>query len=275
MKIGIIQTNTGHDVPKNINGLEALLSDVGEADVVITPECTNIMGYSSKTDTLSIADEDEVVRFCQHWARVNATYLIVGSVLVLNENAAPVNRQLVINSHGQIVAHYDKIHMFDVKLPNGEIYRESERTHAGKDALVTEISGVKFGHSICFDLRFPALYAELSRAGADVLLVPAAFTQLTGHAHWEALLRARAIENGAFVVAVGQCDSYTHLDGTTRHCWGHSLVISPWGEVLSDLGEKPVAQRIDLDLNQVIQARRNIPILTARRDIPAAKVIRA
>lgn len=165
--------------------------------------------------------------------------------------------------------------MFDVHLPNGEIFRESDRTISGKDAVITEILGHMFGHSICFDLRFPSLFTALSHGGAEILIVPAAFTQSTGRAHWETLLRARAIENGAYVIAPGQTGAYQHIDGNIRHCWGHSMIISPWGEIFTDLGTEPTSQIVDIDLDRVTQARADIPIIRSSRPITQPKIIKS
>ena len=275
MHIGIIQCNTGRSVEKNIGELGALLEPLKNADMVLTPECTNIMGYMPKTDTLLRAQDDKIVNFLSEWARENSTYVIIGSCLLLNEKDEPVNRQLVLNKEGVIVSHYDKIHMFDVDLPDGETYRESDRTLAGSKAVITDILDHKFGHSICYDVRFPKLFNALSQSGAEVLIVPAAFTQSTGRAHWEILLRARAIENGAYVIAPAQTGAYQHIDGTTRHCWGHSMVISPWGEILKDLGTEPNSEIIEIELDRVSKAREDIPIFKSVRDIVAPMIVQS
>ncbi len=274
MRIGLVQSNTGRSADENIQELDLLFSPLKNADVIVTPECTNIMGYTAKTDKLSSAADDKVVQFICNWARENSTYVIIGSAIILNEAGKPVNRQLVVDPQGSIISHYDKIHMFDVNLPNGEIFRESDRTIAGREAVITNILDQKFGHSICFDLRFPSLFSALSQAGAEILVVPAAFTQSTGRAHWEILLRARAIENGAYVIAPAQTGAYRHSDGTTRHCWGHSLVVSPWGEVLANLGTEPNSQIIEIDLERVSQARSDIPIIKSAQKIAKPRIVK-
>ncbi len=262
MKIAVVQINTKSDARGNIRELGQLFSSCKSADVIITPECTNLMGFNPRSDQLKIEADDEIVQFATKWAKETKLNIILGSVLVFDERLnANVNRQLIINKEGQIIGRYDKMHMFDVELPNGETYRESDRFCAGNQLVTTQIGTTCFGSSICFDLRFPKLYRALAKAGAQVLVAPAAFTEFTGRAHWEVLLRARAIENGAYVIAPAQTGSYSHHDGSVRHCYGHSMVIDPWGEILADLGTNSATKVISLDLVRVSQVRSRIPTL--------------
>lgn len=267
MDLGIVQTNTGRNASENIIELEHLLVGLERCDLVVTPECTNVMGFRSGVDRLPVLEDCIVTNYLRDWAEAHETAIVVGSALLKDETTGDaVNRQILIDSSGSIAASYDKIHMFDVDLPNGERFEESKRFHAGNKAVLSAINNVRIGHSICFDLRFPSLYQNLSEAGAEILLVPAAFTALTGRAHWEPLLRARAIENGAYVIAPGQCGAFKHSDDTTRHCWGHSMVISPWGEILCEFGGEPKSARMVIDIASVHEARKRIPSLNARRD---------
>ncbi len=267
MRIAMVQTDCGRDREKNIEILAKLGEEARKADLVVTPEDSNLMGYWPSQDELYTQDEEPVVQMGKAWARDHKVNLILGSVLILDEaRGGAVNRQLVINREGEIVQYYDKINMFDVDLPNGEKFRESERFVAGQRAVVTDVEGVQIGLSICFDLRFPQLYRALAQAGAEVIVIPSAFTRLTGRAHWQSLLRARAIENGAFVIAPGQCSSYVHNDGKMRQNWGHSMAVSPWGEVITEMGEAPGVAFVDIDVQRVIDARTQIPAINMNRE---------
>lgn len=264
MKIALIQTNTGRNQDANILALQKLLEKLPKVDLVITPECTNIMGYNQIVDELMTAIDDPMVEFCRSWAKSTQTNFLIGSAL-LRDGEKPVNRQLLINTKGEITKHYDKIHMFDVTLPDGQIFRESDRFEAGSEAVISQLDHIVLGHAICFDLRFAALFNTLAHAGANALIVPAAFTQFTGRAHWEVLLRARAIENGAYVLAPAQCGAHLHHDGSTRHCFGHSMAINPWGEIMAELSDAPDCLIVDIDPAKVDEARQNIPVLSAAR----------
>ena len=185
----------------------------------------------------------------------------IGSIAVEGPRDKMFNRGYMLSDTGGIVGRYDKIHLFDVNLSDTAIYRESDTVEPGKDAVMHETPFGRIGHTICYDLRFGQLYRALAQAGADILTCPAAFTKTTGEAHWHILLRARAIETGAFVIAAAQTG--THADG--RETWGHSLVISPWGEVLLDMGDAPGLAFVDLDLTAVEKARAQIQSLTHDR----------
>ena len=265
MKIGLVQMNSGRDYDANIVMLKSSLASVKHADIIVTPECTNLMGFNPRSDQLHSEQSDPVVAFCRQWAFDNKTAILLGSVLI-KDGADNVNRQILIDGDGEIITRYDKIHMFDIQLPSGEVYNESDKFRAGQQACVSELAQTKFGHSICFDVRFPKLYRALAQGGAEVLLVPSAFTQATGQAHWEVLLRARAIENGAFVVAPAQTGYYLHHDGSTRKCFGHSMIVSPWGDVLCNLGEFASTKVVDIDLKQVATTRNLIPALYMERE---------
>jgi predicted amidohydrolase len=211
---------------------------------------------------LRTLEEDLVVQALRAAARELAVGVVVGSALVLRKDGKASNRQAVITPDGAIAATYDKLHMFDVDLPTGESARESAIYAPGERAVVAEAAGAKLGLSICYDSRFAALYRALALAGAEVMTIPAAFTRPTGQAHWEVLLRARAIETGSFVLAPAQ--GGFHEDG--RGTWGHSMVVGPWGEVLAHLDhDQPGVLLAELDLPAAAKARRAIPALLNAR----------
>ncbi len=266
MKDALLQMDCGRDREKNIEILAALGTQTRGVDLVITPECTNLMGYWPSQDELFPVEDEPVVKMAQKWAKDNETHLILGSVLVRDEErGGAVNRQLSIDKTGEIVSYYDKINMFDVDLPNGERFRESEKFVAGERAVISKVSGANIGHSICYDVRFPELYRALSQNGAEILVIPSAFTRMTGRAHWQSLMRTRAIENGAFVLAPAQCGEYVHNDGSKRGNWGHSIAVSPWGEVLKEMDDQPGVAIVDLDLGRVRDARAQIPAWNSNR----------
>ena len=198
-------------------------------------------------------------------------WLLAGSLVVkLEDDTRMANRSFLIDPKGGIVAKYDKIHMFDVDLEGGESYRESNRFRPGERAVVADTPWGPTGMTICYDMRFPYLYRTLAQAGARILTVPSSFTQPTGRAHWHTLLRSRAIETGCFVIAPAQCGD--HEDG--RKTYGHSLIISPWGDILAEAGEEPCVIVADLDLSKVDEARSMVPALTHDRAFAAPEALR-
>ena len=226
---------------------------------ISTPEMTNI--FEPDRERLKavamVENEDSSVHGYSALAAKLKIWLHIGSVALKATDGKLVNRTLLFNPSGQIVARYDKIHLFDVDLPNGEQYRESETYAAGDDAITVAVPFCKLGLSICYDVRFPALYNELAKAGANVLLVPAAFTVPTGKSHWHVLLRARAIETGSFVIAAAQGGK--HDSG--RETFGHSKVVNPWGEVIAEAGVDPEYLLFEIDPVQSATARARIPAL--------------
>ena len=195
-------------------------------------------------------------------------WLLIGSLALKTDDPDGrfANRSFLIAPDGAIAARYDKIHMFDVTLSESERYRESDGFRPGNRAVVADTPLARIGLSICYDLRFPQLYRALAGAGAQILTVPAAFAVATGRAHWEVLLRARAIETGAFVLAPAQCGTHPATTGRARETWGHSLAVAPWGEVLADAGDRPGVALVDLDLDRVAEARGRVPSLSHDRD---------
>ena len=270
-KIGLYQANTGIDPAANARDLVAAIGELAGrgAEIVFTPEMSGLLDRDRARGRAAIRTESEdvVLAAVRDAARAHGVWVSLGSLAVLPEAGAalPVNRSLLIDDKGGVVARYDKIHLFDVDLAGGERYRESAGYAPGASATVTETPWGRLGLTVCYDVRFPALYRALAVAGADILSVPAAFTVPTGSAHWHVLLRARAIETGCFVVAAAQ--SGAHADG--RETYGHSLVVDPWGQVLLDMGEGTGIATCDLDLGAVAAARGKVPALANARDFTA------
>jgi predicted amidohydrolase len=239
--------------------------------MLFTPEMSGLLDRDSGRAAVNIRgeDQDEVLAACREAAATKGIWLHLGSLAVRAEDGKIANRGFVIDDRGEIRARYDKIHLFDVDLPTGESWRESAVYRGGSEAVIVDNTPVgRLGLTICYDVRFPGLFAALAEAGADVISVPAAFTVPTGRAHWEVLLRARAIEAGVFVVAAAQCGA--HEDG--RQTYGHSLVVDPWGEVLLDMEEGTAVATADIDLDRIAQVRGRIPALNHRRPIARAIV---
>ena len=267
-RVALFQSTTGIDPERNAEALVAAAAEAasGGAVILFTPEMSNLLDKDSARarPKLREQDDDPVLAACCDAARQNELWIHVGSLGVLTDGGKVANRSFVIDRTGRIRAHYDKMHLFDVDLPTGESWRESATYRAGEGAVV--VTGTQVGNlglTICYDLRFPMLFARLAEAETDVIAVPAAFTVPTGHAHWHTLLRARAIEAGLFVVAAAQVGR--HEDG--RSTFGHSLVVDPWGEVLLDMGDTPGVGFAEIDLARISDVRSRIPSLTHRRDI--------
>ena len=265
-RVAAIQMVSTPGVEENIATARALVAEAAAsgASLVTLPEYWPIMGLRD-TDKVGHAEQPgagPIQAFLAEAAREHGIWLIGGTLpLVSNDAAKVMNTTLVYNPDGARIGRYDKLHLFDVDLPNGDRYRESSAYVAGDRAVVASTPWGKLGLSVCYDVRFPALYRTLAGADAAILSIPAAFTVPTGAAHWHILLRARAIETGCFVVAAAQ--SGTHADG--RSTYGHSLVVDPWGEVLLDMGEGVGAAVVDLDLGAVAAARGRIPALANAR----------
>jgi len=268
-KIAVFQSNTGIDPGANGAALVKAIDEAaaGGAEMLFTPEMSGLLDRDSERarGNLRTEEKDSVLAACCEAAKRNHIWLNLGSLAVLVEDGKIANRSFVIDREGKIRARYDKIHLFDVDLPTGESWRESAVYSAGAGAALVNGTPVgKLGLTICYDLRFPALFARIAEADADVISVPAAFTVPTGHAHWHVLMRARAIEAGLFVVAAAQVGR--HEDG--RQTFGHSLVIDPWGEVLLDMGEQKGIGFADIELSRISEVRSRIPALTHRKPIP-------
>jgi predicted amidohydrolase len=265
-RVGLVQMCAGRDAAKNIAAASKLIREAaaGGAQYVQTPEMTNIMELERERLLAAIRPEadDPGLTELRFLARELGIWLHIGSLALLGENDKPVNRSLLISPAGAIVARYDKIHMFDVDLGGGESYRESANYQAGREAVIATLPWGQLGMTICYDLRFPHLHRALAKGGARFLAVPAAFTKPTGIAHWHTLLRARAIECQCYVFAAAQ--GGCHENG--RETFGHSLVISPWGEVLAEGGVQPSVTFADVELQRLDDVRRQVPSL--RHDRP-------
>jgi predicted amidohydrolase len=268
-RIALFQSNTGIDPAANGAALVEAIGDAarGDAAMLFTPEMSGLLDRDTKraAANLRVEEEDGVLAACREAAKEHGIWLHLGSLAVLVGDGKVANRGFVIDRNGKIQARYDKMHLFDVDLPTGESWRESAVYRAGDKSVVVNGTPVgKLGLTICYDLRFPSLFARLAEADADVIAVPAAFTVPTGKAHWHTLMRARAIEAGLFVVAAAQVGQ--HQDG--RNTFGHSLVVDPWGDVLLDMGEQPGVGYADIDLARITDVRSRIPALNHRRPIP-------
>lgn len=271
-RIALLQMTSGVDPVVNARTLADVVAEAagGGAAMLFTPEMTGLVDRDRARAAANMrAEEDDVVlAAARAAAERHGIWLHLGSLALRRSDGKMANRGFVIDAAGAIRARYDKLHLFDVDLPTGESWRESSSYVAGEGAVVAETPVGPLGLSICYDLRFAALFAALSAAGATVLSIPAAFTQPTGAAHWHLLQRARAVESAAFVVAAAQTG--THEDG--RATYGHSLVIDPWGEVLLDMGTDPGIGFADIDAARIADVRARIPVLAHRRAIPAVAI---
>lgn len=260
-RAALVQMRTGRNVVANIDATANLVREAKSlgADYVQTPEQTSLMELDRKNLFAQIVEEerDTALAVFQEVARELKLYLHIGSLAVKVSPDKAANRSFLIDPTGEIIARYDKIHLFDVNLPSGESYRESNTYRPGETRVVAALPWGKIGLTICYDLRFPALYRALAEAGAEVLTVPSAFTKQTGEAHWHVLLRARAIETGCFVLAAAQGGK--HENG--RETFGHSIVIDPWGRILAEGGIDPGLIMADIDLGLVAEARGRVPAL--------------
>lgn len=266
MKIAVIQLRSGAEIEANLRAAEQLIraAAAGGAGFIATPEMTHILQRSPKKLFAALRPEenDKGVKFFAALAKELRINLLIGSLAILKSEGRAANRSFLFGPNGDILARYDKIHLFDVTVSRAETWKESAVYDRGELAVTADIvsqdgkDSAKLGLSICYDLRFAGLYRRYAEAGAQILTVPAAFTKPTGEAHWEALLRARAIETGSFVIAPAQ--GGLHEDGRTTY--GHSLIIGPWGEVLAKIeNDAPGYVAADIDLDDVAAARAKIP----------------
>lgn len=275
LDVALLQLTSGDDPQVNLPHTIALLRQAVDqgADFVLTPEVTNIVspdrGWQAKT--LRPEAEDPTLAALRSEAARAGIWLLIGSLALKGEDPGDdrfVNRSFLIGPDGHIAARYDKLHMFDVSISDSETYRESAAYRPGNRAVLADMDGTGVGMTICYDLRFPHLYRQLAQAGAQILTVPSAFSPVTGQAHWETLLRARAIETGCFVLAPAQCGTHAapnSPDRRARRSHGHSLIVDPWGTVLTDAGVTQGVAIQRLDLRAVNGARSRIPSLTHDR----------
>lgn len=265
IKVACIQMRSGTDVAENIASASAAIRQAAGqgAQLIATPEMTTLLdrkpGASWEKSTTEEADPG-LAAFRKLAGELKVT-LLIGSIAIRAGEGKCANRSFLIGPDGQVIARYDKIHMFDVQLNAGNVYRESDSYAPGGAAVLAHAPGVDLGMTVCYDVRFPELYRQLAVAGARIIAVPAAFTRITGEAHWHILLRSRAIETGCFVIAPAQGGK--HQDG--RETFGHSLIIDPWGKVLAEADVEPGVITATLDLSQVDEVRGKIPSLAHAR----------
>ncbi|WP_298092743.1 carbon-nitrogen hydrolase family protein [uncultured Sphingomonas sp.] len=275
MRIGVLQMTSGIDPAVNARAVaDAIAASRAEgAAMVFTPEMSGLLDQDPARAAAAIVteDEDRVLAVTREAAAKHGVWVHLGSLAVRRDDGRYANRGFVIDDRGVVRSRYDKMHLFDVDLPTGERWRESARYAGGEAAVAVDTPVGRLGLAICYDLRFPALFAALAEAGATVISVPAAFTRPTGAAHWHILLRARAIEAGVHVVAAAQAG--LHDDG--RATYGHSLLVDPWGEVLLDLGEAAGLGLAEIDATRTAEVRARVPALSHRRPIPAVQVVPA
>jgi deaminated glutathione amidase len=256
-----VQLRSSDDVAENIRATSALIREAkGKgAEFIATPENTTLMAPDGGAKLERSFDEksDPALPAFSDLAAELGVWLLIGSLAIKVSDSKTANRSFLFNPQGGVAARYDKIHMFDVDLPSGEKYRESNTVAGGGRAVIADLPWGKVGLTICYDMRFPHLYRAMAQSGAFLLTVPSAFTETTGKAHWHVLLRARAIENGAFVIAPAQ--GGTHANG--RKTYGHSLIVAPWGEVLAEAGTDPCVVVADIDPGLAADARGRVPNL--------------
>ena len=268
VRIALFQAQSGIEPSSNADKLVGAVRQAadGGAAMLFTPEMSGMLDRNRER-ALGKArreEEDEVLAAIRQAAAQSGIWVHLGSLALLGDSGKLVNRGFVIDDRGEIRARYDKIHLFDVDLPTGESWRESAMYEAGREAVVVPDTPIgKLGLTICYDLRFPALFERLSEAGADVIAVPAAFTVPTGRAHWQVLMRARAIEAELFIIAAAQAGH--HEDG--RDTYGHSLVADPWGELVLEMGGEPGLGIAEIDLARIADVRSRIPVHQHRRPI--------
>ena len=267
MRAGLVQLSVSDDPAANLPVTLGFVREAAAkgAEFILTPELTNGLS-SSRIHQRAVFHgeaEDLTLAALRDEAKALGVWLLIGSLGLVTSDADGrfANRSFLIGTDGKIVARYDKIHMFDVNVSATEVYRESEGYRPGHKAVLAETPLGKIGMTVCYDLRFPALYRRLAQGGAQILTVPAAFNHITGAAHWEVLLRARAIETGCFVLAPAQTGFHPEQVGKGRRTHGHSLVVAPWGEVIADGGTEPGVTIVDLDLARVEEARHRVPSL--------------
>ena len=270
-RAGLVQLTASDDPEANLAATRGLVARAVEegAALVLTPEVTNCVSASRsrQREVLRSEGEDPTLAALREDAARHGVWLSIGSLALRTDDPEGrfANRSFLVAPDGAVAARYDKIHMFDVAVSAEETYRESAGYRPGDRAVVADTALGRIGMTVCYDVRFPGLYRKLAQAGAEVLTVPSAFSPVTGAAHWEPLLRARAIETGAWVLAPAQCGRHAAVQGRERRTHGHSLAVDPWGAVVADAGEAPGVTVVEVDLGAVAEARRRVPSLTHDR----------
>ncbi len=260
MKVALIQITIGSNFDENFEKSKNFLRDslISNPDFILLPEC--FLFLSNKLKIL-IEMDHECIKYFKNFSKINKVYLLLGS-LPITENDKLFNRSILINPSGDIISIYDKIHMFDVTLKNGESYKESNFYSSGSKLKMTNVLGYSIGHTICYDLRYPKMYRALAKKGSQIIVVPSAFTHTTGKAHWHSLIKARAIENGVFILAPNQWG----VNNENRSTYGHSLIVDPWGETLAEAEDGEIIITAELDLNRVRDCQNAIPVLNNDRN---------
>lgn len=272
MRTALVQLNSGDMPLENLPVTEAYIRQAADqgAEFVTTPEVTNIISTSRRhqSDVLHHEQDDPTLARLKDVAAELGIWLLIGSLALKTGDADGrfANRSFLIGPDGKVVAKYDKIHMFDVDIDQTETWRESDGYRPGDKLAVAHTPIGSIGLTICYDLRFPHVHRDLAKAGADIITQPAAFSPVSGAAHWHVLLRARAIETGCFVLAPAQCGAHAISKGKPRSTYGHSLAVTPWGEVLADGGTEPGVTLVDIGLTEVAKARNRIPSLSHDRE---------
>lgn len=267
-----VQMRSGKTVADNIAQAEGLIREAASAGAhfIQTPEMTNVLVRSREELMERIVPEaqDATLARFRALAAELGVWIHAGSLAILLEGGKVANRAFLIDPAGSVAARYDKIHMFDVDLPNGESWRESATYEPGQQTMIAELPWLKMGMAVCYDVRFPAIFRTQAREGAGMLTMPAAFTRQTGEAHWHVLQRARAIENGAYVVSAAQ--GGVHEDG--RETYGHSLIVDPWGKVIAEVNsDAPGVALAEIDPQEVIKARQRIPAIANERSFAVSR----
>ncbi|HEX5280826.1 MAG TPA: carbon-nitrogen hydrolase family protein [Micropepsaceae bacterium] len=266
-----VQLRCTEDIGENVYNASRIIRDAQRAgaEFVTTPENTGLMAADAGAKlALSKPEKDDIsLPAFSAIAEDLGIWLLVGSLAIKLPDGKTANRSYLIGRDGRIAARYDKIHLFDVNLPGGESYRESNTVTAGGQAVIADLPWGRIGLSVCYDLRFPHLYRMLAKSGAEMLSIPSAFTETTGRAHWHVLLRARAIETGCFVIAPAQGGK--HANG--RSTYGHSMIVGPWGDILAEAGTDPGFIVADIDLDEVADARARVPSLQHDRPFSAPR----
>ncbi len=260
MKVALIQITVGSNFDENFKKSKKFLNDslALNPDFILLPECFLFLSNKSK---ISLDMHHFSIEYFKEFSKINKLHLLLGS-LPITENDKLYNRSILINPEGNIVSIYDKIHMFDIILKNGESYKESDFYKPGSELKMTTVLGQSIGHSICYDLRYPKLYRALAKKGAGIIVIPSAFTYTTGKAHWHSLIKARAIENGVFILAPNQWG----VNNENRSTYGHSLIVDPWGEILAEADDREMIITSELHLNKVQECQNAIPVLNHDRN---------
>ena len=267
LSIACLQYSSAKNEKHTLETIKDLIDEAldVEAELITLPECaTSLQKNSFLTNKMAkTEDENFSLQTLKEIAKLNSIFILIGSLPIKVDDKL-VNRSFLVGPKGDVLYKYYKIHLYDVNLPNGDVYRESDTYKSGNKAIIAEIkkNKIKIGLTICYDLRFPHLYQDLAVNGAEIIVVPSAFSNLTGPVHWHTLLKARAIETGAFIIAPAQTGH--HECGRTSY--GHSLIVSPWGEVLKDAKEEIGIIHADINLDEVMKARRAIPALNSKKD---------